>query len=1121
MRRPLLGSRVIGTVPRIAVGLAGVAAFVTGSAAPPVAASPTRPLPAGLMRPANPGLSNHTGTGRLELPSPRPSAIGGATRAFVRNEGQADPSVRYLATWGGSTLHLTDRGPVLVAVAPPSRPSTSTERGSGSLRTSPPAFNNTRTVNGVALALRFVNGAARPSMTASDVEPGIVNYLMGHDRSSWHPGLRRYRTITYHEVWPGIDAVFRAGPSMKYEFIVHPGGNVASIHLAWEGAERVERLADGSLRVDTVVGHFDDAAPVSYQVAGGAARLAVRSRFVLTEGGDVRFAVGPFDSSRDLVIDPQLEYSSYLGGSADDAAGDVAVDASGATYVTGTTESIDFPASPGAFQTTFGGVVDAFVAKISPDGSALDYATYLGGTAEDFGTGIAVDDAGNAYVGGWTRSTDFPTTPECFQSDGGGTFPDGFVTELDPSGASPVYSTYLGGTRDDELQGLALDTNGDTYVTGYSGSSDYPTTPGAYDTTYNSGTSDVVVTELDPVGSSLVYSSYLGGTGLDTGEGLATDGEGKVYVAGVTQSGDFPTTSRAFDRQYSGTADGFVTAMNLTSSSLVYSTFMAGKDDSTTQLWDVAVDASGAAYVTGATSSASYPTTPGAFDHTFNGPVSPPGWNGADMDLVVTKVRPTGRSLAYSTFVGDSIETSDGYEVDYGYGIQVDGAGQAWVVGATTSLALPTSKGGFQRTLSGIGADALVLELNAKGSTLLYGSYLGGPDPIPNTFGYGDVATGVALGSDGAVHVTGYTSSTGFPVTAGAFQPTLAGGMDTFVTRLDPAGGTRMSAPNAASPNWVQRLPTTPVPATRAQASMAYDQASDQTVLFGGFDWGGLGDTWDWDGHRWSELHPSSAPAQRAGPVLAYDAAAQEVVLFGGYDPFNGNLFSDTWTWDGTTWTEQHPAASPPVQYGSAFTDPLDGHVDVFGGACVSHLKSCTKGTIAPYSRATWQWDGTTWHRLRTATAPSGRAFAPVGDDSTNGGAVLFGGLRDDGSNFVDLGDTWTFDGTTWTKQSPASAPLPRMDASLADDPAFGGAALFGGCAYTQQGCSPDGNGFNDTWTWNGSDWKELATKTSPYPLYESAVAFDARTGQVVLAGGSLSTFGDPIFATWTLNPGP
>jgi len=243
-------------------------------------------------------------------------------------------------------------------------------------------------------------------------------------------------------------------------------------------------------------------------------------------------------------------------------------------------------------------------------------------------------------------------------------------------------------------------------------------------------------------------------------------------------------------------------------------------------------------------------------------------------------------------------------------------------------------------------------------------------------------------------------------------------------------------------------------------------------------------------------------------------------VLFGGFDPFDGTVFSDTWTWDGTTWTQQQPSTSLPVQDGTPFTDPLNGHVDVFGGVCVSHLKSCTKGTIVPYSRATWQWDGTDWHRLSTPTAPSGRAYAAVTGDSTNAEAVLFGGLRDDGINFVDLGDTWTFDGTTWTKQSPASAPLARMDASVADDPPLGGAVLFGGCAYTQPGCSPDGNGFADTWTWNGTDWQELTTKTAPYPLYQSAVAFDPQSGQVVLAGGALSTYGSPMFATWTLNPG-
>ena len=229
----------------------------------------------------------------------------------------------------------------------------------------------------------------------------------------------------------------------------------------------------------------------------------------------------------------------------------IAVDTSGNAYVTGYTCSSDFPTTAGAFQTTFGGgLTDAFVTELNPTGSGLVYSTYLGGSGYDDGFGIAVDASGNAYVTGFTDSTDFPTTAGAFQTTFGG-FGDAFVTELNPTGSGLVYSTYLGGSDDDEGYGIAVDTSGNAYVTGYTHSSDFPTTAGAFQTTYG-GDRDAFVTKLNPTGSGLVYSTYLGGSDCDFGVGIAVDTSGNAYVTGITFSSDFPTTAGAFQTTLGG-----------------------------------------------------------------------------------------------------------------------------------------------------------------------------------------------------------------------------------------------------------------------------------------------------------------------------------------------------------------------------------------------------------------------------------------------------------------------------------------------------------------------------------------------------------------------------------------
>ncbi|TYP73299.1 SBBP repeat-containing protein [Paenibacillus methanolicus] len=385
-----------------------------------------------------------------------------------------------------------------------------------------------------------------------------------------------------------------------------------------------------------------------------------------------------------------LVYSTYLGGSGSEQGLGIAVDLSGNAYVAGFTSSADFPTTPGAFDTTLGGLQNAFVTKLDPAGSALVYSTYLGGSVTDQGSGIVLDASGNAYVTGSTQSADFPVTPGAFDTTLSG-FQNAFVTKLNPTGTALVYSTYLGGSGSDQGNGIALDALGNAYVTGFTQSSDFPTTPGAFDTS-SSGLQDAFVTKLNPAGTALVYSTYLGGSVIETGYGIAVDTSDHAYVTGDTASADFPTTPGAFDTTFNSSFDAFVTKLNPAGTALVYSTYLGGSgfDRGT----DIALDASGTAYVTGFTQSADFPTTPDAFENSLIGP----------QNVFVTKLNSTGTALVYSTYLGGSGS-------EQGLGIALDAFGNAYVAGVTASDDFPTTSGAFDSTFGGV-QDAFVVKFD-------------------------------------------------------------------------------------------------------------------------------------------------------------------------------------------------------------------------------------------------------------------------------------------------------------------------------------------------------------------------------------------------------------------------
>ncbi len=525
---------------------------------------------------------------------------------FEANRGQTHKDVRFLSRGAGYSLYLT-AGEAVLVLSEPDADATRDARGTQA-RSGAKAHGKS-----VALRMSLVGAARKPVVTGVDELPGKANYFIGKDRSKWRTNVPTYAKVQYENIYPGIDLVYYGNQrQLEYDFVVAPGADPKKIVLGFKGAEKLQIDAEGNLVLHAAGADLRQHKPIIYQQIDGV-RHEIAGGYVRKGANRVGFQVAAYDASRPLVIDPTLSYSTFLGGGGSDMAWRVAADSDGNAYVTGQTTSFDFPTTSGAFQTVHGFDNDVFVTKLNPSGSALAYSTYLGGNNVDAGNGIAVDANGNAYVTGFTSSTDFPTTPGAFRAVSGG----GFVTKLDPAGSSLVYSTYLNAP----IGAIAVDAQGNAYVTGTAGT-DFQTTPGAFQPAL-AGSFDAFVAKLNPPGSGLVYSTYLGGTNEDHGKGIAVNAAGNAYVTGYTSSSNFPTTPDAFQPALADqpglvdVEDVFVTILNTAGSAPVYSTYLGGAVGDTGQ--GIAVDAANNAYVTGGTASSNFPTTPGVFQPVFRG----------------------------------------------------------------------------------------------------------------------------------------------------------------------------------------------------------------------------------------------------------------------------------------------------------------------------------------------------------------------------------------------------------------------------------------------------------------------------------------------------------------------
>lgn len=617
------------------------------------------------------------------------------------------------------------------------------------------------------MRMRFVGANPAPAMTGLDRLAGNSHYFLGRDPGAWRADVPSFARVSYEDIYPGIDLIFHGrARSLEYDFVVSPGADPRAIRLAFQGDCDVTLARDGSLMMTDGGSWIVHRAPVAYQSVG-AVRQEVPGAYVMLGDGVVGFRIGDYDPALPLVIDPVLSYSSYLGGDNLENGHAVAVDSEGHIYAAGATASVNFPTTD-PLQDHFAGFVDAFVTKMSADGSTLIYSTFLGGRAADQILAMAVDDEGRVSVTGFTGSAEFPAV-RGIQDHLRGTF-DGFVARLSPAGDALEYSTYLGGSGWDQSSGIALDKDGSALVAGATNSIDFPTVL-PMQPAYGGGFFDAFVTKIGPSGTSFVYSTFLGGESDDSVEDIVVDSRGASYVTGSTRSTAFPV-SHAMQPALRGYFDAFVAKLAPAGSSMVFATYLGGSGSDGG--YGIALDRAGSVLLTGRTTSSDFPT------------VNPfQAQRAALDDAFVARMSPDGSSLEFSTYLGGGAYASYNVSGDFGAAIRAGPAGHAIVAGVTNSTDFPTRNPIQERLGGGVCGfeprgpifcqDIFVAEFDRNGS-LVYSTYLGGS--------HRDSDPALAVDRFGDVTVTGFTYSTDFPL-VDPIQPAFGGGpYDAFVSRI-------------------------------------------------------------------------------------------------------------------------------------------------------------------------------------------------------------------------------------------------------------------------------------------------------------------------------------------------
>jgi hypothetical protein len=680
---------------------------------------------------------------RIELRAD--SSYGKMPLFFIKNRGQVDNSVLYYLNGKRGSIYFTKEAIVYDLFS-------NTNVRSKERR--PDSFINEEDMPrskrlSFSLKPEGVNSALR--LISKDMHSGKINYLMGNDPKMWHTDIPLYKEIVYKNLYNGIDLkIYGTKNQMEYDFIVSPGADPSKIRIACDGIDELKVSEAGDLYITTSLGSIKHIKPLIYQKIHGK-RHIVDGSYRISKN-KFSFDIKEYNKEYPLIIDPlTMTYSTFLGGSGFDQGESIAVDSAGNAYVTGLTLSTDFP-TESFYEDTCSGDASAFVTKINQSGDSLIYSTFIGGNGTDRAWDITVDFAGSAYVTGATDSDNFPVN-NAYQSQISGES-DAFVTKLTPSGNDISFSTYIGGSLSDDGKSIAVDSSGNCYITGSTTSTNFPTA-NAYQSALK-GEADAYVAKLNSAGSSLLFSTYFGGNLTDTSEGIAIDSNGNSFITGWTYSTDFPVKS-SYQNKLSGKIDSFVTKLDASGKSISYSTYLGGKggDDIA---HGIEVDSQGNAYIVGETNSTDFPVK-NAYQQVKSGLI----------DAFITKIKPAGNSLDYSTFLGGS------FGDEYGYALTLDESGCVYISGSTNSRDFPV-KNAFQG-VAGINKNAFVTKMSPEGDSLAFSTFIGG---VNND----QVAHGIAVDSYGSAYITGVTYSNDFPVTDN-FQGNYGGSGDAFISKLD------------------------------------------------------------------------------------------------------------------------------------------------------------------------------------------------------------------------------------------------------------------------------------------------------------------------------------------------
>jgi hypothetical protein len=709
--------------------------------------------------------------------APRGAPLAPLPLQFEANQGQAEASARFLAHGPGYNLLLTSTEAVVTLASP---------RG-----VEEPAV----------VRLQFAGAAAVPEMEGVEPLPGVAHYYLGQDQSQWRTGIPTYRGVRYHDLYPGIDLLFYGNQEeVEYDFIVAPGSDPAAITLRVEGAQRLELADNGDLLLATPGGPLRLRRPYLYQQRGNE-RQEISGAFVLLDEQQFGFTAGDYDPRLPLVIDPVLEYGTYLGGNGSDFAYDATADSAGNLYITGSTNSTNFPLMNPAQDFGGGGIscprdaapyrlcYDVFVTKLNPAGNTILYSTYIGLPGEDEGYAIAVDGSGNAFVAGYLSLNGQPPLEDSWL------YQNALVLKLTPTGAFGWAAWW--GNDQSEARAIALDGAGNIYVAGQTTNDGFPVSATAVQNT-KLEVIDGFVSIVNPTGEYLLYSSFLGGSGEPCGvcystvNGIAVDSGGKIYVTGQAAP-SFPTTASAYQDDFGGYWMAFVAKIDPAkagTAGLLYSTYLGGSRNEFGNA--IALAPNGDVLVAGSTNSDNFPTTAGAYDrtcgtdgacnHSNNMVCEYPPFNlppncqlDAKADVFVARLDLTktgAASLVYSTYVG-------GAGKEEGRALALDSAGNSYVTGYTASPNFPLLQP--IQPASGGKNDAFVFKLNSSGSALTFSTFFGGSGD--------DYAQGIAVTGGERAHIVGYTDSSDFP-TASPLQP-RGPAPEAFIARLD----TKVSTP--------------------------------------------------------------------------------------------------------------------------------------------------------------------------------------------------------------------------------------------------------------------------------------------------------------------------------------